>query len=57
MFRYRDLTQTEARAKLKAVAAGLPAPKPTRAGYDKPDPSVKQTFIVRALRSAFRRTA
>lgn len=31
------MTQTEARAKLKALTADLSAPKPTRPGYDKPD--------------------
>lgn len=31
------MTQTEARARLKALTADLPAPTPTRPGYDRPD--------------------
>lgn len=33
----RDLTQTEARERLKTAMTGLPAPKPAREGWDKPD--------------------
>ena len=33
----RPISQTEAREALKKAMDGIPAPKPTREGYDKPD--------------------
>lgn len=37
LWRDDGISQTEARKRLKSAMEGLPPPKPTRDGYDKPD--------------------
>ncbi len=54
---YRPMTQTDARAALKALTSDLSRPQATRDGYDRPDGREKQTHVVRILRSVIRRVA
>lgn len=39
------ITQTEARARLKTLMDGIPPPKPTREGYDKPEERLRMRRI------------